>query len=217
MRDLPITSRNGWKDVIFYIRLNDSALTLISNGPAATRACASEPLLPMEVHTVVITRLLCSRSSNCSRESWSILLASISEDKISKEKFDKRYLLSAPAVLYYDHVDTFSDEVRNFWGRKWTLITLVFFINRYTASIGYVVIVFVLLWPIHTPQEITVRASCLQMFSIFRYDATCHTGIRTLLQHGYSGTVRKRFETLRLNVHLQPDRSREYVLPRSYA
>ncbi|KAI0794601.1 hypothetical protein C8Q74DRAFT_1249696 [Fomes fomentarius] len=43
---------------------------------------------------------------------------------------------SASALFIYDYIVTFSDEVRLFWGRRWTGATLLFFLNRY-VSLGY--------------------------------------------------------------------------------
>lgn len=39
-------------------------------------------------------------------------------------------------MLYYDYLLTFEGEVRFFWKRKINLVTILFFLTRYTALLG---------------------------------------------------------------------------------
>lgn len=39
-------------------------------------------------------------------------------------------------MLYYDYLLTFEGEVRFFWKRKVNLVTILFFVTRYTALLG---------------------------------------------------------------------------------
>ncbi|KAH8115922.1 hypothetical protein DFH11DRAFT_1542729 [Phellopilus nigrolimitatus] len=49
--------------------------------------------------------------------------------------------LVAFAILYYDYVLTFGDEVRFFWGRRANSVTLLFFLNRYLSVLGNVPVI----------------------------------------------------------------------------
>ncbi|KAG8698677.1 hypothetical protein FRC08_005766, partial [Ceratobasidium sp. 394] len=38
-------------------------------------------------------------------------------------------------VLAYDHILTFSDEVRLVWKRKWSIVSTIFVLNRYITPL----------------------------------------------------------------------------------
>lgn len=52
--------------------------------------------------------------------------------------FHKIDFILSVVILYYDYFLTFDDEVRFFWGRKWSSITFLFFFNRYFPLAGHI-------------------------------------------------------------------------------
>ena len=44
-----------------------------------------------------------------------------------------------PAIVFFDYLVTFSDEVNSIWSRKFSLATAIFFLNRYVSLSGYAV------------------------------------------------------------------------------
>lgn len=52
--------------------------------------------------------------------------------------FHKMDSIPSVVILYYDYFLTFDDEVRFFWGRKWSSITFLFFFNRYFPLAGHI-------------------------------------------------------------------------------
>ena len=49
------------------------------------------------------------------------------------------------ALLYYDHMLTFPDEIKLIWCQRFSVISLLFVINRYLAFVCYIpVLVFIL-------------------------------------------------------------------------
>lgn len=59
------------------------------------------------------------------------------------------------AILYYDHIVTFSAEVRYIWQKPLSRSSLIFFLNRYVICFGYIP---VLLFLFFSPEDIDVRA-----------------------------------------------------------
>ncbi|THH04356.1 hypothetical protein EW145_g5588 [Phellinidium pouzarii] len=49
--------------------------------------------------------------------------------------------LVAFAILYYDFLLTFRDEVRFFWSRKLNSVTILFFLNRYLSVLGNIPVI----------------------------------------------------------------------------
>ena len=45
------------------------------------------------------------------------------------------------AILYYDYLLTFGDEVRFFWRRRPGSVTILFFVNRYLSIVGNVPVI----------------------------------------------------------------------------
>jgi len=52
------------------------------------------------------------------------------------------YTIASISFLYYDHIITFSQEIRNIWKRKLSILNILFIINRYTTCFGYVPIAY---------------------------------------------------------------------------
>ncbi|TDL23565.1 hypothetical protein BD410DRAFT_814517 [Rickenella mellea] len=50
--------------------------------------------------------------------------------------------LASIMILYYDHVLTLPSEVKHIWQQKFSLVSLIFVLNRYLAFFGYVPIMF---------------------------------------------------------------------------
>jgi len=46
------------------------------------------------------------------------------------------------SFLYYDHIITFSQELRKIWKRRLTILNTLFIINRYTTFFGYIPIAY---------------------------------------------------------------------------
>ena len=46
-----------------------------------------------------------------------------------------------PAILYFDYLITFGDEVRFCWRRRPTSATILFFVNRYLSLVGNVPVI----------------------------------------------------------------------------
>jgi hypothetical protein len=44
------------------------------------------------------------------------------------------------AVIYYDHILTFSEEMHLMWSRPFTRGSWVFLLNRYVAFVGYIAV-----------------------------------------------------------------------------
>ncbi|TFK37171.1 hypothetical protein BDQ12DRAFT_608300, partial [Crucibulum laeve] len=44
-------------------------------------------------------------------------------------------------MLFYDIILTFGDEVERIWMRKYTPVTVLWFLNRYLSPLGYIVII----------------------------------------------------------------------------
>ncbi|TBU31242.1 hypothetical protein BD311DRAFT_776228 [Dichomitus squalens] len=42
------------------------------------------------------------------------------------------------AILYYDYALTIVAEVERFWMRRWSLVSLIFFLNRYLSLLGHI-------------------------------------------------------------------------------
>ncbi|PPR01532.1 hypothetical protein CVT24_001844 [Panaeolus cyanescens] len=53
----------------------------------------------------------------------------------------KMYSLAACVMLFYDMVITFGEEVEQIWMRKFSLLTVLYFLNRYLSPLGYIVII----------------------------------------------------------------------------
>ncbi|KAL0958504.1 hypothetical protein HGRIS_000646 [Hohenbuehelia grisea] len=53
----------------------------------------------------------------------------------------KMFSLASCVMLFYDIVLTFGDEVEYIWKKKFTPVTLLWFMNRYLSPLGYVVII----------------------------------------------------------------------------
>ncbi|TBU51489.1 hypothetical protein BD310DRAFT_834222, partial [Dichomitus squalens] len=49
-------------------------------------------------------------------------------------------------ILYYDYALTIGAEVERFWMRRQSLVSLIFFLNRYLALIGHVPMIYELFW-----------------------------------------------------------------------
>ena len=47
-----------------------------------------------------------------------------------------------PAIVFFDYLVTFSDEVNSIWSRKFSLATAIFFLNRYVSLSGYAVLLY---------------------------------------------------------------------------
>lgn len=45
------------------------------------------------------------------------------------------------AILYYDYILTFGDEIQFVWGRKRSSVTLLFFANRYVSILGNIPVI----------------------------------------------------------------------------
>ena len=55
---------------------------------------------------------------------------------------DPHHQIKSSAILYYDYLLTFGEEVRFFWGRKRTnSVTVLFFLNRYVSILGNVPVI----------------------------------------------------------------------------
>ncbi|KAF8881029.1 hypothetical protein CPB84DRAFT_1792093, partial [Gymnopilus junonius] len=67
-------------------------------------------------------------------------------------------LWAAFAILYYDYLLTFKDEVGRYWTKPstWTLGTVLFFINRYSPIFGYIPVVLLSFWSWPTPNRLKV-------------------------------------------------------------
>lgn len=50
--------------------------------------------------------------------------------------------MSTLAILYYDHLIMFPTEMDRVWKRRWTFSSVLYLINRYSTSIGYIPIMF---------------------------------------------------------------------------
>ncbi|PAV16742.1 hypothetical protein PNOK_0836200 [Pyrrhoderma noxium] len=48
------------------------------------------------------------------------------------------YVLASVIILYYDHLITLRNEIGQIWNRKISLNSILFLINRYTTSFGYI-------------------------------------------------------------------------------
>jgi hypothetical protein len=44
------------------------------------------------------------------------------------------------AIIYYDHILTFSEEMHLMWSRPFTRGSWVFLLNRYVAFVGYIAV-----------------------------------------------------------------------------
>ena len=45
-----------------------------------------------------------------------------------------------PALVIYDHILTFTEEIRKIWSRRVTLASIIFLSNRYISLAGYIVV-----------------------------------------------------------------------------
>ena len=45
-----------------------------------------------------------------------------------------------PALVIYDHILTFTEEIRKIWSRRFTLASIIFLSNRYMSLAGYIVV-----------------------------------------------------------------------------
>lgn len=45
-------------------------------------------------------------------------------------------------ILYYDHIITFDAEIRTIWNRPLSIVSALFVVNRYSAAVGYIFILF---------------------------------------------------------------------------
>ncbi|KAF9041560.1 hypothetical protein BJ165DRAFT_1350015 [Panaeolus papilionaceus] len=53
----------------------------------------------------------------------------------------KMYSLAACVMIFYDMAITFGEEVEQIWMRKFSLLTVLWFLNRYLSPLGYIVII----------------------------------------------------------------------------
>ncbi|KIM38016.1 hypothetical protein M413DRAFT_249734 [Hebeloma cylindrosporum] len=53
----------------------------------------------------------------------------------------KMFSLASCVMLFYDMVITFGQEVERIWMRKFTMVTALWFLNRYLSPLGYIVII----------------------------------------------------------------------------
>ncbi|KIM38019.1 hypothetical protein M413DRAFT_249814 [Hebeloma cylindrosporum] len=53
----------------------------------------------------------------------------------------KMFSLASCVMLFYDIVITFGQEVERIWMRKFTMVTALWFLNRYLSPLGYIVII----------------------------------------------------------------------------
>jgi len=60
------------------------------------------------------------------------------------------YTVASIAILYYDHILTFSDEFQKIWNRKISFINTLFIINRYMTGLGYIPIMYFIF---HSPPD----------------------------------------------------------------
>ena len=44
------------------------------------------------------------------------------------------------ALVIYDHILTFTEEIRKIWSRRFTLASIIFLSNRYISLAGYIVV-----------------------------------------------------------------------------
>lgn len=52
----------------------------------------------------------------------------------------KMYNLASCVMLFYDMFITFGDEVEKIWKQKFTVATVLWFMNRYLSPLGYIVV-----------------------------------------------------------------------------
>ena len=45
-----------------------------------------------------------------------------------------------PALVIYDHILTFTEEIRKIWSGRFTLASIIFLSNRYFSLAGYIVL-----------------------------------------------------------------------------
>ncbi|KAI5117895.1 hypothetical protein M0805_001552 [Coniferiporia weirii] len=57
------------------------------------------------------------------------------------------YTIASITILYYDHINTFPVEVQRIWGRRLTLSSTLFLLNRYITSLGYLPIIYFIFNP----------------------------------------------------------------------
>ncbi|KLO14338.1 hypothetical protein SCHPADRAFT_814660, partial [Schizopora paradoxa] len=81
------------------------------------------------------------------------------------------------ACLYYDHLVTFPQEVEEFWKRKISFVSILFFVNRYATALGYIPIIYFIFWspgndevnveiPIVSHADLTSRRLCNINFKV---------------------------------------------------
>ncbi|RXW22042.1 hypothetical protein EST38_g3820 [Candolleomyces aberdarensis] len=56
------------------------------------------------------------------------------------------FWIAATVVVLYDHLSTLDLEIELVWKKKWSLVQVLFFINRYLPDAGFLYGAFVLVW-----------------------------------------------------------------------
>lgn len=59
---------------------------------------------------------------------------------------------AAFAILIWDHIITFGDEVELIWKGKKSIFTYLFFLNRYLTPLGFIINLYAYLSPVWTPE-----------------------------------------------------------------
>ncbi|TBU38854.1 hypothetical protein BD309DRAFT_483972 [Dichomitus squalens] len=75
------------------------------------------------------------------------------------------------AILYYDYALTIGAEVERFWMRRRSLVSHIFFLNRYLALIGHIPVIYEFFW-VHDTTELLIAAiqiviGVLQLFRTY--------------------------------------------------
>ncbi|PPQ78285.1 hypothetical protein CVT25_011744 [Psilocybe cyanescens] len=81
-------------------------------------------------------------------------------------------LLASFVILYYDYILTFPDEFNRYWNRsrKITIATILFFLNRYLTTLGYLPFFILYIRPTTSPNRLEVSRSSSESI---RYLKSC--------------------------------------------
>ena len=90
-------------------------------------------------------------------------------------------------MLYYDFALTFGMEVERFWGRRLTLVSCVFFLNRYIALAGHIPV----FWEFFGHSlSLSVRVACtclcLRVLILFTDVSSCDHSMYRPVIDGYN-------------------------------
>ncbi|KLO14336.1 hypothetical protein SCHPADRAFT_939628 [Schizopora paradoxa] len=79
------------------------------------------------------------------------------------------YTLASITFLYYDHIITFPQEFRKVWRQRLSFLNILFLINRYTTSLGYIPIIYFTFRSTNTNSITGVQHVCSLPSSSFYY------------------------------------------------